>query len=98
MNPTTVVSWLTSAGPYAVTAIVLVWLRLEREERIKAQEDARVLRDQRYTEMREQTELIVELGEITRNRLRDHDSKIERAIEIFNARAGAPSGVLAGER
>jgi len=49
-----------------------------------------VLRDQRYTEMREQTELIVELGEITRNRLRDHDSKIERAIEIFNARAGAP--------
>jgi len=91
MNPADLLSWLTSAGPYAVTVIVSVWLRLERDERVKAQEDAKALRDQRFAEMKEQTELLAELGEITRNRLRDHDEQIARALEAVRSR-GAPVG------
>lgn len=81
--------WLTAAGPYAVTVILVVWLRLEREERIVAQRDANALRDRIMSDRQEQAEALAELGEATRNRLREHDEQLARTLAALPRRAGA---------
>jgi len=80
MDPASLLVWLTKAGPYAVTAIVLVWLKLERAERLAAQEDARKLRDERAADLKEGAEALAELGEATRRRIREHDDRIEEVL------------------
>jgi hypothetical protein len=69
MDPTTLVDWLTTLGPYAVAGILAFWLKLERAERIAAQADANSQRDQRAAEMKESTGALAELGEATRKTL-----------------------------
>lgn len=77
----TIVEWLTRAGPYAVTLIVLVWLFLERRERLAAQEDARRLRDDAIVTTKESTTAMGQFGEAMRDRLRAHDERIDRVLE-----------------
>lgn len=79
--------WLTAAGPWAVALILAVWCRLEREERIAAQTDARALRDRIMEDRAEQAEAIAALGEVTRTRIREHDQMITAVLDSRHPRA-----------
>jgi len=81
-DPATLVQWLIKAGPYAVALILALWLKLERAERIAAQKDARNLRDKRAEELKQGTQALAELGETTRNRMREHDQQIGALIAL----------------
>jgi hypothetical protein len=78
MNPADVVSLLTGAGPYAVTVIVLVWLWFERAERQASQNEVRSLNETIRNDRKEQAVALAELGEATRNTLRDLELRVSR--------------------
>lgn len=81
-DPATLVQWLIKAGPYAVALILALWLKLERAERIAAQKDAQQLRDKRAEELKQGAVALAELGETTRNRMREHDEKIGALLAL----------------
>jgi hypothetical protein len=68
--PTDIVGWLIDAGPYAVTLIVLVWLWLERKERLASQKAERELLRESREERGQTVKAMAEFGEATRNRLK----------------------------
>lgn len=80
-EPVTIVKWLQSAGPYAVTLIVLVWLFLERKERVSAQEDAKNLRDDAAKKAGDAATAMATYGEGVRDALREHDARIDKMLE-----------------
>jgi hypothetical protein len=86
IDPVSIVQWLTAAGPYAVTLIMGIWLTLERAERLAAQADATACRDRLMSDRTEQAAALAELGEATRNRIREHDERLDRVLDLCDAR------------
>jgi uncharacterized protein YciW len=88
------VEWLVKAGPYAVTTVVLVWLKLERTERLAAQTDLIALHRQIANERKESATAMGELGEATRDRLREHDDRLDKVLTFVmqNTLALKPKG------
>lgn len=82
MSPAELVNLLTGAGPYAVTLIVLVWLWFERAERKASQDEVRMLNETIRDDRREQAVALAELGEATRNTLRDLDGRMSAVLEL----------------
>lgn len=88
MSPVDLVSLLAGAGPFAVTLIVLVWLWFERAERKAAQDEVRSLNETIRNDRREQAVALAELGEATRNTLRELDGRLSAVIESRGVRRG----------
>lgn len=81
MSPEALVDWLTKLGPWAVAGIVAYWLYLERKERINAQAEAKNLRIQIADERKETAMLLAELGEKTRDRMRELTDRIGEMVK-----------------
>jgi hypothetical protein len=78
MDPTALVEWLTKLGPWAVAGILVVWLSLERKERVAAQQDASKVRDELKSELKAGGGALAELGESTRSTLRELTDSVKK--------------------
>lgn len=81
-SPPTIVDWLTKAGPYAVTLLVLLWLKLERSERLSSQTEVKTLYGKMLAERGESVKAMADFGEAVRDRLREHDERIDKTLEL----------------
>jgi hypothetical protein len=91
-DPEQMTNFLTRAGPYAVTFIVLCWLFLERRERIAAQDDAKGLRTQMLDMQGKAITAMHDFGDEIKEGLREHDSVIKNLDATIRAssRVGFP--------
>lgn len=80
-SPPTVVDWLTKAGPYAISLMLMLWLIGERRERLAAQKDATDLRERMIKERGESTKAMAEYGSEVETALREHDTRIDALLE-----------------
>jgi len=78
MDPTAIVEWLSELGPWAVAGILVVWLSLERKERVAAQQDASKVRDELKLELKAGGGALAELGESTRSTLRELTDSVKK--------------------
>lgn len=86
MNPGDLIQWITGAGPYAVTVVVLAWLWLERKERVAVQKSERGLLNQLVEERGQSVQAMAEFGEAMRERLRLHDEALGKTLAVLDVR------------